>query len=203
MEIDRSSDNKGDNEDINCDEDDDKNVADDEGDEGRESEGLPETGSRVKALRPLHEGFVIPEGGIIGKGKAANNQAPSPSKTSVPGVTKAKVSSKQSRPRCDAITSLGKCIPPEYAVLQDPLEDDELVELDWFALTNSGLSADGRKIPAAPVKGVPTPASQALPTRHWHSFRATRMTLDEEFEDVGEVRLSEAQFCFPFEAQVI
>ena len=93
-------------------------------------------------------------------------------------------------------------------MVPDPLEDDELVELDWFAPARTGAaqaesSKKGKKNTTARVKGVPTPASQVLPTHCWHSFSATKMTLDAELANTEEVRLSDGRFSFPFNAQVI
>ena len=93
-------------------------------------------------------------------------------------------------------------------MVPDPLEDDKLVELDWFAPARTGaaqveLSKKGKKNTMACVKGVPTPASQVLPTRCWHSFSATKMTLNAELANTEKVRLSDGRFSFPFNTQVI
>jgi hypothetical protein len=110
-------------------------------------------------------------------------------------------------PSDDGILPLKKDIPAAYRLLQDPLADDELLELDWFVPAHSraaaGKSPEKGKNPKAPVKGIPLPASQAPPTRHWYSFAAPRMTLDQNLDGVGEVTLSDCPFFFPFEAQVI
>jgi hypothetical protein len=155
------------------------------------------------------------EEGIIGKGKGVNRKAPSsnktlaptPNKISAPTPKKAKKEKTSKRgphrgPAYHPILSLEKDIPPTYEALPDPLEEDELFELDWFAPTNSSAkggksSKKGKKNPIA------LPPSSSPPTRSWHSFSAPRMTLDQELKNVGEVGLSDGPFCFPFKAQVI
>ena len=173
-------------------------VGDDQGDDRHESEEPVKFATAVKRLRTE---FGSTKHGIIGKGKATNNQAPSSSKTSVPSAKKAKkANSKRSVRDDDTITSLGQCIPAAYQALGHPLDENELMELDWFVPTESAPSEKGNK---APVKDVPSAVSQALPIRRWHSFNAPRMTLDHQGGDVGEVRLSDAEFCFPYDALVM
>jgi hypothetical protein len=150
------------------------------------------------------------EGGIVGKGKAVNNKAHPSGKTSAPGAKAKKAKNNQaprSRPSYDVILSLGKEIPATYEALQDPLEEDELLESDWFAPAHTDPmqgkpSEKGKKNPTAPVEDAPPNRSQGQSTRRWHSFTAPRMTLDHEPEDAGEVKLSDSAFCFPFDAQV-
>jgi hypothetical protein len=103
-----------------------------------------------------------------------------------------------------AIVHLGKDIPVTYEPLGDPLEEDELFELDWFAPVHppapQGKPSKKRKTKSmAPASGVSTPVSQTA--RRWHSFTAPWMTLNPEAP--GEVELSDETFCFPFNAEVI
>ena len=176
-----------------------------ENDDGNESEESVEFEGCAKAVNPSPKRFVATRSGIVGKGKAANDKVPSSHKTSVPSNKKAKkANDEQSGPN----KFLRRCIPATYEVVLDPLEDDELVELDWFAPARTGAvqaesSKKGKKNTTACVKGVPTPASQVLPTRCWHSFSATKMTLDAELANTEEVRLLDGRFSFPFNAQVI
>lgn len=106
-----------------------------------------------------------------------------------------------------ATVRLGNDFPATYEPLGDPLEGDELFELDWFAPMRStapqGNSSKGKTKSNAPVSGLSPPVSQMPPTRHWRSFAAPRMTLNPELEALGEVELSDGAFCFPFNAQVI
>jgi hypothetical protein len=132
---------------------------------------------------------VIGVGMETGKGKA---KAPSSRKTA-----------KKGGPSSNVILSLRKDIPVMYAPLQNPLADDELLELNWFVPTHldtgRGKTSDkGKMNPKALVEGVPAPASPAPPTRRWHSFGAPRMIIDH-----GEPMLLDGVFCFPFEPQVI
>jgi len=143
----------------------------------------------------------------IGKGKAVN-KAPPPRKTSARRAKKAHNKRGPDRgPSDDGISPLENDIPTVYEARRDRLADDELFELNWFAPTHldvtRGKSPEKGENPKAPVPGIPRPASQASPTRRWYSFAAPRMTLDQDLEGVGEVRLSDGIFCFPFEAQVI
>ena len=99
---------------------------------------------------------------------------------------------------------LGKDIPITYEPLGDPLEEDELFELDWFAPVHppapQGKPSKKRKTKSmAPASGVSTPVLQTA--RRWHSFKAPWMTLNPEAP--GEVELSDEMFCFPFNAEVI
>lgn len=121
---------------------------------------------------------------VVGKGKA-------------PAAT---TSSPRMRP---AILHLGKHVPASYEALGDPLEDDELFELDWFAPSTRKPSEKGKGKSAEAASDVVPTASTALPPRHWHSFSAPQMSLNPELDDSGEVELSERAFRFPFNAQVI
>jgi hypothetical protein len=174
-----------------------------------------ESEDEVEFDRHSRAALVGVEGGIIGKGKGVNRKAPSSNKPSAPTANKIsapthKKAQKEKTtkpgphrgPTYHPIMSLEKDIPPTYEALGDPLEEDELFELDWFAPTNSGAkggkpSKKGKKNPMAP------PPSSSPPTRSWHSFTAPRMTLDQELDDFSEVGLSDGTFCFPFKAQVI
>jgi hypothetical protein len=140
-----------------------------------------ELGGGEKAASP-------PRRGSVGKGKAAVRNVPSSSTPS-------------------SILCLGKDIPVPYAPLGDPLEEDELLELDWFAPARLNApqgkpSKQGKMSSIAPVSGVSPPVLQTRPTRHWCSFVAPRMTLNPELEALGEVELSDGAFRFPFNAQV-
>lgn len=126
-----------------------------------------------------------PRGRSVGKGKTAANKTPS-----------------LHTPR--AIVHLGKDIPVTYEPLGDPLEEDELFELDWFAPVHTTApqgkpSRKGKTKSMAPVSGVSSPVSQT--TRRWHRFTAPWMALNPEAP--GEVELSDETFCFPFNAEVI
>ena len=138
-----------------------------------------------------------------GKGKA-RSEASSSHKMSTPGVKKAP---NKRRPEVsnDRIPPFEKDIPAAYRPLQYPLEDDELLEFNWFAPTHPSAAKEkpSEKDPKAPVEGTRPPASQAPPARSWHSFVAPMMALDEDLDRVGEVTLLGGSFCFPFEAQVI
>jgi hypothetical protein len=181
----------------------------DEDDVDMESEDLVELEPHSRAA------LVGVEGGIVGKGKGVNRKAPSSNKTSAPTTSKisaptpkkAKKEKTMKRgphrgPAYHPILSLEKDIPHTYEALPDPLEEDELFELDWFAPNNSHSkggkpSKKGKKNPMAP------PPSSSPPTRSWHSFTAPMMTLNQELNEVGEVGLSDGPYCFPFKAQVI
>jgi hypothetical protein len=126
-----------------------------------------------------------PRGRSVGKGKAASDKTPS---LRTPPAT----------------VHLGKDIPFTYKPLGDPLEGDELFELDWFAPMHPTAlqgkpSKKGKTKSMAPASDVSPPVSRT--TRHWHSFTAPWMTLNPEAP--GEVRLSDEAFCFPFNAEVI
>jgi hypothetical protein len=141
-----------------------------------------EFGGNEKTARP-------PRGRSVGKGKVAAHKMPSPRAPS-------------------AILRLGKDIPVTYEPLGVPLVENELVELDWFALAGPTArqakpSKKGKKKSMAPVSGVSPTASQTLPTRRWRSFTAPQMTLTPELEALGEVELSDGVFRFPFSAAVI
>jgi hypothetical protein len=138
-----------------------------------------------------------------GKGKARSEVA-SLRKTSAPGAKKAP-NKRGPEVSNNGIPPFQKDIPAAYRPLQDPLEDDELLEFNWFAPAHPA-AAKGKlpeKDPKAPVQGTRLPASQAPPARSWHSFAAPTMALDEDLDRVGEVTLLGGSFCFPFEAQVI
>jgi hypothetical protein len=146
-----------------------------------------ELGGGEKAASP-------PRRGSVRKGKATVGNVPSSSTPS-------------------SILSLGKDIPITYAPLGDPLEEDELFELDWFAPARLNApqgkgkpSKRGKTSSIAPVSGVSPPVLQTgpmRPTRRWRSFVAPRMTVTPELEALGEVELSDGAFRFPFNAQVI
>jgi hypothetical protein len=123
------------------------------------------------------------------KGNAAIHKMPSP-------------------PTLSATLRLGKDIPVTYKPLGDPLGEDELVELDWFALAHGNAlpakpSKKGKMKLMAPISSVSPPTSPTLPSHHWHPFVALQMTLNPELEALGEVKLSDGTFRFPFNAQVI
>ena len=105
----------------------------------------------------------------------------------------------------DRIPPFEKDIPATYRPFQNPLEDDELLEFNWFAPAHPSAAKEklSEKDPKAPVEGTRPPASQAPPTHSWHSFAAPMMALNEDLDRVGEVTLLGGSFCFPFEAQVI
>ena len=113
-----------------------------------------------------------------GKGKAAADKAPSL--------------------HAPAIVCLGKDIPVTYEPLGDPLEEDELFELDWFAPVRP-TAWQGKTKSMAPVSGVSPLVSST--THRWHSFTAPWMALNPEAP--GEVKLLDEAFCFPFNAEVI
>jgi hypothetical protein len=119
-----------------------------------------------------------------GKGKAAVHKVPSPHTTS-------------------AILCLGKDIPAAYEPLGDPIEEDELLELDWFARPTAPPAKPSKTKSMVPISAVSPPVSQMLPTPRWRSFAAPQMTLNTELEALGEVELSDGAFRFPFDAQVI
>jgi hypothetical protein len=126
-----------------------------------------------------------PHGRSVGKAKAAANKTPS---LHTP----------------PAIVHLGKDIPVTYEPLGDPLEEDELFELDWFAPVRPTApqgepSEEGKTKSMAPDSGISPPVSQT--TRRWHRFTAPWMALNPEAP--GEVELSDETFCFPFNAEVI
>jgi hypothetical protein len=136
-----------------------------------------EFGGSEKAAGPPHQTSVE-------KGKAAIHKAPS---SSTPA----------------AIRYLRQDIPVTYKPLGKPFEEDELLELDWFAPTPLNApqgkpSKKGKTKLMAPVSGVSPPVSQMPPTRCWHSFSALWMTLNPELEALGDVELSDGVFCFPF-----
>lgn len=138
-----------------------------------------------------------------GKGKA-RSKASSPRKMSVWGAKKAP-NKQEPEVSNDGICPFQKDIPATYGPLQDPLEDDELLEFNWFVPVHPA-AAKGKppgKDPKAPVEGTPPPASQAPSARSWYSFAAPTTALDEDLDSVGEVTLLGGSFCFPFEAQVI
>jgi hypothetical protein len=97
---------------------------------------------------------------------------------------------------------LGKDIPAAYEPLGDPIEEDELLELDWFASPTAPPAKPSKTKSMVPISAVSPPVSQMLPTRRWHSFVAPWMTLNPELEALGEVELSDGAFHFPFNAQV-
>jgi len=145
-----------------------------------------------------------PVGKGKGKGKAVE-KASSSRHTSARRAPRAHKRGPQGGANYEGMLALEKDIPTTYRTLQNTLADDELMELHWFAPTHSGATRGKlpEKNPKVPVKGTPPPASQAPPTRCWHSFAAPTMTLDQDLDGVGEVWLLDGSFRFPFEAQVI
>ena len=144
-------------------------------------------GGNGDQFRGSEKAATPPRGRSVGKGKAA-------------------VIKTASLRTPSAILSLGKDIPVKYEPLSNPLQEDELFELDWFAPVDptapqGNLSKKGKTKSMAPVSGVSPPVSQTPPTRRWHSFTAPCMTLNPKAP--GEVELSDGAFCFSFNAQVI
>lgn len=92
-------------------------------------------------------------------------------------------------------------LPSAYLPLVDGLEEDELLEPDW-SLPGSVLS-QSRKKKGKKKKSTPQVQDQLktapLP-RAWHSFTAGHMVFDGN--DDGDVRIQDAQFQFPFSAEV-
>jgi len=156
--------------------------ADSEHGEGSSDEDKERNGDKFggnEKAGPVH-------GRSIGKrkGKAAVRKVPSPRTTS-------------------AILCLGKDIPAAYEPLGDPIEEGELLELDWLARPTAPPAKPSKTKSMVPISAVSPPVSQMLPTRRWSSFAAPQMTLNPELEALGEVELSDGAFRFPFDTQVI
>ena len=148
--------------------------------EGRSDEDKERNGDKFggnEKAGPVRRGSI---GKRKGKGKAAILKGPSPRTTS-------------------AILRLGKDIPAAYEPFGDPIEEDELLELDWFAGPTAPPAKPSKTKSMVPISAVSPPVSQTLPTRRWRSFVAPQMTLNSELEDFGEVELSDGAFHFPFD----